>query len=348
MSRFLTTLCLFVFSAACAFAQCGGQERWAVKDGTDDTASQVQLDNITDMTIAQLVKIKQPKIANDNTTRATPEETMVVRVKARLIQWKLESDQDFHVVLTDDTLKFTPGHGRPTGHSVIGEVPSTDCLSGSHDEFGTTSPLLEGTGSDPIGFKISRQQMTDEFPDADLSGGWNDGGGAHVEVVGVVFFDRAHGQVGRAPNNLEIHPILSIQFLDHPQELMAAAPTGKSTANTIIAAPPAKSGQPLVIQDPNSGESASVTADKALKVTSSVESGTSGILRAGTASADLGFPKTLTVCWFTAASPGAIQISIDGKNWFDVDNTNGSGCRSVPPARFVKLTTAKGMFQASY
>jgi hypothetical protein len=339
---------MVVFSAACAFAQCGGQERWAVKDGTDDAADQIQLGNIVDKTIAQLVKIQQPKLAKDNTTRAVPAETMVVRVRARMVQWKFETDDDFHVVLTDDTLKFTPGHGQPTGHSVIGEVPSPDCLSGSHDEFGTTSPLIEGTGSDPIGFKISRQQMLDEFPDADLTGGWNDGGGAHVEVVGVVFFDRAHGQVGRAPNNLEIHPILSIKFLDHPQDLIATAATAKPVPNAIFATPAAKSGQALVIQDPNTGEVASVTEEKALKVASSSESGKSGSLRAGTASPDLGFPKTLTICWFTAATPGTIQISIDGTNWFDIEGVNGSGCRSVPPARFVKLTTAKGMFQASY
>jgi hypothetical protein len=62
----------------------------------------------------------------------------------------------------------------------------------------------------------------------------------------------------------------------------------------------------------------------------------------------LGFPKTLTVCWFAGTATGAIQISLDGKNWFDVEATPGAGCKSVPPARFVKLTASKGMYQVSY
>lgn len=345
MSRIFSLLCCLVFSAA-AFAQCGGQERWAVKDGTDDAAGQIQLNNITSTTIARLVKIRRPSIVHDNTTRAVPAETMVVRLQARLVQWKIEDDQDYHVVLTDETLKFTPGHGKPTGHSVIGEVPSPDCLPGSHDEFGTASPLLDITGSDPMGIRTARDQMDEEFPDADMSGGWNDGGGARVEVVGVVFFDRAHGQVGRAPNNLEIHPILSIKFLDHQQDLAAVAARPAAAAATASTAP--RSGQPLVIQDPHSGEVASVTEAKALRVAASPESGKSGMLRAGTASPDLGFPRTLTVCWFAASAPGSIQISIDGKNWFDIESAGGSSCRSVPPASFVKLTTAKGMYQVSY
>jgi hypothetical protein len=33
-----------------------------------------------------------------------------------------------------------------------------------------------------------------------------------IRVNGVGFFDRPHGQAGAAPNNLELHPVLEIQF----------------------------------------------------------------------------------------------------------------------------------------
>jgi hypothetical protein len=45
---------------------------------------------------------------------------------------------------------------------------------------------------------------------------WNDGADALVEITGIGFFDRPRGQIGRAPNNFEIHPILAIRFLDQP------------------------------------------------------------------------------------------------------------------------------------
>jgi hypothetical protein len=32
-----------------------------------------------------------------------------------------------------------------------------------------------------------------------------------VRVTGVGFFDRNHGQVGAAPNLIELHPVLAIQ-----------------------------------------------------------------------------------------------------------------------------------------
>ena len=350
MKRILLAAGFSFFLAASAGAQCGGQERWAVKDGTDDSASQVNLSQIQPVTLADLVHIKQPHLPGDDTTRL-PQEMRVVRLQAHLIQWRLEDDQDYHLVLTDDTENFTPGRGKPTGHSLVGEIPSPDCLSGSTGEFGTQSPFLNVAGNPQLGIAPARAQLDNAFPNADLSGGWNDAGGARVEVVGVQFFDRAHGQVSRAPNNLEIHPILSITFTDNPQDLVspfaavAPQPRGAAAGRARPAAP--SKGQALTLQDADTGESATVTEDRALRVAPSERSGASGILKSGVASRDLGFPKTLTVCWF-AGPPGAIQESIDGKNWFDVDATIGASCKSVPPARFVRLSATKGVYQVSY
>jgi hypothetical protein len=54
---------------------------------------------------------------------------------------------------------------------------------------------------------------------------WNDGADALVEITGIGFFDRPHGQIGRAPNNFEIHPILAIRFLDQPTPSTSPTPT---------------------------------------------------------------------------------------------------------------------------
>jgi hypothetical protein len=348
MSKLFTTSCFSLLFTASAVAQCGGLERWAVKDGTDASAGQVDFGKIQAATLADLISIKEPRLPADHTTRL-PQETRVIRLTARLIQWKLETDDDYHLVLTDDTENFTPAHGKPTGHSLIGEIPSPDCLSGSTGEFGSQSPFIKVAGTS-LGIAVARSQLNDAFPNADLTGGWNDAAGARVEIVGVQFFDRAHGQVSRAPNNLEIHPIVSITFLDNPQHLLVpavAAPAAHPHAAAAAHGAPPQKLQPLIIEDADTGESATVNEDRALRVAPSELSGKSGMLKSGLASPDLGFPKTLTVCWFAGPS-GSIQISIDGKNWFDVDATVGASCKSVPPARFVKLTSTKGMYQVSY
>jgi hypothetical protein len=34
-----------------------------------------------------------------------------------------------------------------------------------------------------------------------------------VRITGVGFFDRAHGATGAAPNVIELHPVLKVEFL---------------------------------------------------------------------------------------------------------------------------------------
>jgi hypothetical protein len=154
--------------------------------------------------------------------RSIPDETHVYRVQARLAKWKHESDGDYHLVLTDDTLSYGDEGANPpvppTGHSFIGEMPDPNCLSGSDGSFGSQTPFADGMIS-------ARQAMEQRFPNPDQSGAWNDGAGAPVEITGIGFFDRPHKQAGRAPNNIEIHPILSIRFLDHPTPSTSPTPT---------------------------------------------------------------------------------------------------------------------------
>jgi len=212
---------LMLFLAGTSVAQnCGGKERWGPKDGTDSQAQNIDLTNITEEHVTDLVTISEPQLPGGNTTRIVPDETHVYRVQARLVKWGHETDSDYHLVLTDDTLKYTDETAHPpippTGHSFIGEVPDPSCFSGSDGSFGSQTPFADGIIS-------ARQTMDHRFPNADQSGKWNDGAGAPVEITGIGFFDRPHGQLGRAPNNIEIHPILSIRFLD--QQSPTTSPT---------------------------------------------------------------------------------------------------------------------------
>src|SRR6266536_1498175 len=51
-----------------------------------------------------------------------------------------------------------------------------------------------------------------QFPNLEAGSGWNDAQGIPVRVSGVGFFDRPHGQTGRATNGIELHPVLNIEF----------------------------------------------------------------------------------------------------------------------------------------
>jgi hypothetical protein len=127
---------LMLFLAGTSAAQnCGGKERWGPKDGTDSQAQNIDLTFITPEAVTDLVTIPQPPLPGDNKTRIVPDETHVYRVQARLAKWKHESDGDYHLVFTDDTLNYGDESANPpvppTGHSFIGEVPDPSCFSGS-------------------------------------------------------------------------------------------------------------------------------------------------------------------------------------------------------------------------
>lgn len=152
----------------------------------------------------------------------------------------------------------------------------------------------------------------------------------------------------------------------------AAAPTPLQAAATTTPSLSDKNDQHIKIADRTKSYIASVTAKNALKVDGSgvtqpvsivSPTGVNGDLPENTASPDLGFPKTLTMCW--NADQVTVMESIDGKTWFPSLTTQaakvaglvavGLGCQSVPPARFVKWTSqdylfpkADGMFQVSY
>jgi hypothetical protein len=197
------TLSLFglLTNPAASYSQCGGTERWAVKVGTDPGASNVDLTNRIPINLLDLIALpEQHPPKNDNTTRLDAE-THVYVIRARLVKFKFETnDNDYHMVISDDTLNFTKGSlARPSGHSFVAEIPDPNCIAGAQGPSSTQSLFIDGIRS-------ARSEIEAQFPNIDTSGKFNDAGGIPVQIVGVGFFDFPHGQVGRAPNNIEIHP----------------------------------------------------------------------------------------------------------------------------------------------
>ncbi len=118
-----------------------------------------------------------------------PLETQVFRVPAVLVGLKEEDDRDIHLVIADLT---------DPSQTMIIEIPSSLCsgaCASSHvAEFDQARATVVSTLGEPSArFKrVSRR----------------------VVVTGVGFFDFLHGQTGVAPNGIELHPVLHLEFLD--------------------------------------------------------------------------------------------------------------------------------------
>ena len=159
-----------------------GVERWSVKTGTDADASLINLQSTTQTTIATLDALPAPSTLPAN-NRIQPTETTIFQLHATLVEYKLEADSDYHLVLNDGT-----------GNTLIGEIPDPTCV-------GSISLLLPGIQKARSEFD-AKYTPTSNFQTANVP----------VTVTGVGFFDFPHGQTGVAPNAIELHAVLDVQF----------------------------------------------------------------------------------------------------------------------------------------
>src|SRR6266508_1430129 len=209
-------LLALAFPRLAAAQSCGGVERWAVKVGSDTAASSINITNRVPTTLHDLVPLFRPTLPTDDGTRLSQERT-VRMVDARLVKFKMEAgktgDADFHLVISDDTLQFSTTDVSP--HSFVAEIVNPDCVGGRHDQVQTPSQFQNQLVD-------VHAKFTNQFPNMDTDGSWNAAGGIPVRLTGIGFFDRPHGQTGRALNGLELHPLLDIDF---SPGTMTVAPT---------------------------------------------------------------------------------------------------------------------------
>jgi len=98
-----------------------------------------------------------------------------------LTQIKIESDSDYHMVLSDGS------------NTMIGEIPYPDCATGSSWSCFISRARAEVDAK----YSVSSSWL---YPSQT------------VTVRGVGFFDISHGQTGAPPNAIELHPVLQICF----------------------------------------------------------------------------------------------------------------------------------------
>lgn len=193
-----------------------GVERWAVKTGTDADIGLVNLQSTTPTTIATMTSLSAPSNLPAN-NRIQPTETTVYQIQGTLTQYKLENDSDYHLILSDTS-----------GRTMIVEIPDPACV-------GSSSPLLSKIQQARTAFD-AHYNVTTSFQTANVP----------VTVTGVGFFDFLHGQTGVAPNGIELHAILNIQFgsggggtptptpTNTPSTTPTPSPTGTPTGSNLI------------------------------------------------------------------------------------------------------------------
>lgn len=173
MSRFaLFMLGVLTLFNVPAFA-CG-QERWAIKTLTD--AQHGQIKHLAQaITIADLIDLPSPtrQQLNAHASSRFPIELNTYSLNATLLRWHRESDEDFHLVLSDSA-----------GRTLIAEIPAPDCVSDAH-------------------FAKALTQMRARLQNLKVP--------ASITIRGVAFFDFKHGQDGVAPNAIELHPVLGFR-----------------------------------------------------------------------------------------------------------------------------------------
>lgn len=153
-----------------------GTERWSVKTGTDADISRVNLTSVT-TTIGTLVGYAAPGSLPSN-NRVSPVELTTYRLRnVTMTKYKLETDNDYHIVVSSG------------GKTMIVEIPNPSCVS-------TSSPLRSRIQSARAAFDAKYTATTSFKTSTDT-----------VTVIGVGFWDFNHGQTGVAPNAIELHSV---------------------------------------------------------------------------------------------------------------------------------------------
>ncbi len=158
-----------------------GTERWSVKTGTDPDVGIVNR-IAQPTTITSLLALPAPKTL-PAANRIAPTEEQVFRLTdVTLQQFKLEADNDIHLIVSDGK------------HTMNVEIPSPKCVKSG-------SPFAAEIAKTRATF-TAKYTPSSNFTTANIP----------ISVDGVGFFDKLHGQRGGAANGVELHAVLDLCF----------------------------------------------------------------------------------------------------------------------------------------
>jgi hypothetical protein len=225
-----------------------GTERWPVKTGQDPDRAKVGKNvingndlgaGIVEATLEELTSLPRPPGLADakqdppqfQNVRDGVTEVTIWRIEATITALKHEMDGDYHLVLQG-----------ASGATMVGEIPTPST------QFVGDSPWLANIGQarQEVDDKLVKRLSPADF--ALMNGKFvphgamtfqprvtadpklsfltpEEGSGAtqplfatqitptQARITGVGFFDRAHGATGAAPNVIELHPVLKVEWV---------------------------------------------------------------------------------------------------------------------------------------
>jgi hypothetical protein len=224
-----------------------GVERWPVKTGTDDDRAKVGKNvvggvslgpGIVEAILEELIAFPRAAGLADATqdppafksVRANITECTIWRVEATITALKHEQDGDYHLVLQGASGATMVGEIPTPNPEFVGDSPWIANMSaarqavddklvkhllpsafalvgGRYVPVGATTLQSAKTGPPGLRFEtpapgsqVAQPLFSTRIPPTP------------VILTGVGFFDRAHGATGAAPNVIELHPILKVEW----------------------------------------------------------------------------------------------------------------------------------------
>src|SRR5215469_13670976 len=176
-------------------------ERWAVKTAADADAQALTGQLPTPTTVAELRALEVPALLPPD-GRSDGAEKTVWQLTATLRTFRSESDGDYHLVIADDQ-----------GNTIIAEIPNPGDIT-------TPSYFAEQIATARVAFDNHFQiveNISTPTPAAALAAAGTpqpqfQQAAVPVTLTGIGFFDFNHGQLGVAPNAIELHPVINIVF----------------------------------------------------------------------------------------------------------------------------------------
>ena len=176
-------------------------QRWSVKTGADADAGNLVGQTPVTTTVAAMRALAVPAVLPPDGRSQGTEET-VWELSATLTGYKHESDGDYHLVIADDQ-----------GNTMIAEIPDPAALApGSF--FAEQITAARQAFDNQFGRQVAaatQPAATPQFAAAAMAPALIPLSES-VTIRGLGFFDFAHGQDGVAPNAIELHPVISIEF----------------------------------------------------------------------------------------------------------------------------------------
>jgi hypothetical protein len=155
--------------------KCRGSQRWEVKVASDEAAEEI-VQKARVITLAELIAYRTDTIPRGN-ARSYSERFIYTVRNVFITHAILENDNDIHLVIEDGNKS-----------TMIAEIPDVDCEITERSRFAKRIAAARKTF-------IRYQHTYHKY---------------RFDITGVFFKDKSHGQTGRAPNNVELHPVISL------------------------------------------------------------------------------------------------------------------------------------------